>query len=155
MQPSDAITPAPADIERYLHEHIPLSQKIGVSVAAADASGVRLCAPFLPNINHFNTAFGGSVSALAILAGWTLVYVRLCPLALHRQIVIQRNAVEYLKPIQQDFCAFCPSPPEQDWQRLIQMLTRYSRGRITLKADVFSDEVRVGTFEGDYVAIKS
>ncbi len=146
---------APADIEHYLHEHIPLSQKIGVTVAAADAGGVRLCAPFLPNINNCSTAFGGSVSALATLAGWTLVYVRLRPLALHERIVIQRNAVEYLKPIQGDFCVFCPSPPEQHWRRLIEMLTRRSIGRITLQADIFSDGARVGTFEGVYVAHKS
>ncbi len=148
------MTLAPADIERYLHEHIPLSQKIGVTVATADAAGVRLCAPFLPNINHCSTVFGGSVSALATLTGWTLVYVRLRPLALHKQIVIQRNAVEYLKPIQGDFCVFCPSPPEQEWQRLIETLRRRSKGRIALKAEIFSGGVRVGTFEGVYVALK-
>ena len=148
------MTLAPADIERYLHEHIPLSQKIGVTVATADAAGVRLCAPFLPNINHCSTVFGGSVSALATLTGWTLVYVRLRPLALHKRIVIQRNAVEYLKPIQGDFCVFCPSPPEQEWQRLIETLRRRSKGRIALKAEIFSGGARVGTFEGVYVALK-
>ena len=149
------MTLALADIERYLHEHIPLSEKMGVRVAAADAAGVRLCAPFLPNINHRNTVFGGSASALAILAGWTLVYVRLRPLALHQQIVIQRNAVEYLKPIQEAFCAICPSPPEAEWQRLVAMLTRRSKGRITLTADLVSGGVRAGTFEGVYVALRS
>ncbi|MFB3040360.1 MAG: YiiD C-terminal domain-containing protein, partial [Candidatus Poribacteria bacterium] len=64
-------------LEEYLHEHIPLSKAIGVKVVEADSAGVTLSAPLAPNINHRETVFGGSASAVAILAAWTLLYVRL------------------------------------------------------------------------------
>ena len=50
-------------IERYLHEHIPLTTHMEVGVDRIDDTGVRLTAPLAPNINHRQTAFGGSVAA--------------------------------------------------------------------------------------------
>jgi thioesterase domain-containing protein len=146
--------PPPAIIERYLRTHIPLSQAMGVEVVAADAAGVRLCAPLRPNINHRDTAFGGSLSALAILAGWTLVYVRLYALPFRTRIVIQRNTIDYVQPAEEDFCVSCPAPPEADWQRLVEMLKRRFKGRIVLHAEIVSGGVQVGTFEGSYVVFK-
>jgi thioesterase domain-containing protein len=60
----------PIELERYLHEHIPLSHAMRVGVVTVDAGTVVLRAPLEPNINHRETVFGGSASALAILAAW-------------------------------------------------------------------------------------
>lgn len=60
------------DLEQYLHEHIPLSRAMGVEVQEADWNGVTLRAPLAPNNNHRETVFGGSASAVAILAAWAL-----------------------------------------------------------------------------------
>jgi thioesterase domain-containing protein len=76
-------------VEQYLHEHIPLSKAMAVSVLSIDENGVILSAPLLPNINHRSTAFGGSISAVTILSAWTFVHVRLQPLLIPCQIVIQ------------------------------------------------------------------
>lgn len=65
------------ELQQYLHEHIPLSRAMQVSVVRAAQEGVVLSAPLAPNINHQETVFGGSASALAILAAWSLVHVRL------------------------------------------------------------------------------
>jgi thioesterase domain-containing protein len=53
------------ELEHYLHEHIPLSQDMGVEVVMADWNGVTLRAPLTPTINHRETVFGGSASAAA------------------------------------------------------------------------------------------
>jgi hypothetical protein len=37
-----------SDVERYLHEHIPLSQHMQVRVVSCDAHGVKLTAPLYP-----------------------------------------------------------------------------------------------------------
>ena len=55
-------------LENYLHEHIPLSKAMGVTVRSVSGEAVTLAAPLAPNINHRETVFGGSASALAILA---------------------------------------------------------------------------------------
>jgi thioesterase domain-containing protein len=57
-----------AELERYLHQHIPLSEAMQVSVVEVHPEHVVLSAPLAPNINHRETVFGGSASAVAILA---------------------------------------------------------------------------------------
>jgi thioesterase domain-containing protein len=71
------------EIKTYLYEHIPLSKAMEVDVVDASVDKVVLRAPLAPNINHRATVFGGSASALAILAAWTLLYVRLQQESLH------------------------------------------------------------------------
>ena len=50
---------------------------MAVSVKAVTTDTVILAAPLEPNINHKHTVFGGSASALGILAAWSLLHVRL------------------------------------------------------------------------------
>ncbi len=59
------------ELERYLQDRIPLSRAMAVEVRTASPAGVTLFAPLAPNINHRDTVFGGSASALAILAAWS------------------------------------------------------------------------------------
>lgn len=140
-------------VERYLHTHIPVTQAMQVAVETIDASGVRLSAPLAPNINHRNTVFGGSAATLAILSAWTLIHTRLRDASYPSRIVIQRNRVEYLRPLHGDFEAFCPSPDPERWSRFLDALARRGRARITLHADIYGDGELAGTFEGVYVAM--
>jgi thioesterase domain-containing protein len=80
--------------------------------------------------------------------------VRLHDLHFRKRIVIQRNTVDNRKPAENDFCVFCPTPPESDWHRMFEMITRKSRGRIALRAEVTSGGEPVGTFEGVYVVLR-
>ena len=83
-------------VERYLHDHIPLSAAMGARVLSAIPEGVVLQAPLEPNLNHRDTDFGGSVAAMAVLAGWTLVHIRLRAEGMEARTVIQRSDVTYL-----------------------------------------------------------
>ena len=58
----------PSELQTYLHQHIPLFQAMQVTVVEASLQQVVLTAPVAPNINHRETVFGGSASAVAILA---------------------------------------------------------------------------------------
>lgn len=141
-------------VERYLHDHIPLSKAMQVQVREAEHGRVRLSAPLAPNINHQYTAFGGSVSALAILSAWTLLHLRLRDFTDPQRIVIQRNAMEYLLPIDGDMSALCISPADQEWKRFFELLRRRGRARIELTAEVFADGEVAGRFEGSYVVLR-
>ena len=55
------------NLEKYLHKHIPISSAMGVKVDVASSERVVLSAPFLNNINHKQTVFGGSLHAVATL----------------------------------------------------------------------------------------
>jgi len=141
-------------VEAYLHDHIPLTRAMGVAVEAAGAEGVVLSAPLEPNLNHRDTVFGGSASALAILSGWTLVHLRLRDEGLHPRIVIQRNEMEYLRPIEDRFTATCTAPPPEAWDRLLRTLKGRGMGRVEVRAALECGEVEVGRFSGQYVALE-
>jgi thioesterase domain-containing protein len=141
-------------VERYLHEHIPLSQAMAVSVSSIDDGGVILSAPLQPNINHRSTAFGGSISAVAILSAWTLIHVRLQLLSIPCQIVIQSSSIDYLNPIGSDFSAHCLNPPLENWQRFIKIFSKRGKARIALEAEIHAQGSIAGKFKGEYVALR-
>jgi len=143
------------EIQDYLHQHIPLSVALGVEVQHADSESVRLRAPLLANINHRETAFGGSVSAVAILSAWTLLHLRLRQEGYSCQLVIQRNSMEYRRPIADDFQAVARLVEPNAWPRFQQTLSRRGKARIRVLAVVESAGSEAGFFEGVFVALNA
>ena len=140
------------EIEQYLHRHIPLSAAMGVRVKLATPTRVELAAPLAPNINHHDTVFGGSASAVATLSAWTLVHVGLRHANVDAATVIQRNVMSYEEPIRGDFTAVCTLIDDMAWLRFLKTLERRGRGRITMNAHLVFDGRPVASFEGDFVA---
>ncbi len=89
---------------------------------------MELAAPLAPNINHHETVFGGSASALATLSAWTLVHVGLRHANVEATTVIQRNVMSYEEPIHGDFSAVCTLIDDTAWQRFLKTLARRDRG---------------------------
>jgi len=140
------------ELRDYLYQHIPLSAAMQVQVVQATGATVRLSAPLAPNINHRDTVFGGSASALAILAAWTILYVRLREAGFNSRVVIQRNEMHYDKPMPGDFEAVA-AVDEDDWQRFIKTLQRHNRARIGVASVLECNGEQVGRLTGDFVAV--
>ncbi|MEX2502170.1 MAG: YiiD C-terminal domain-containing protein, partial [Trueperaceae bacterium] len=86
-------------LEALLHHAIPLAGALQVRVAEVGVGGIRLQAPLAPNRNHRGTGFGGSLSALGILAGWSLVRAGLADEDLDgARLVIQRHEIDFGAP---------------------------------------------------------
>jgi thioesterase domain-containing protein len=145
---------AELEIEQYLHEHIPLTVALGVRVKIAMPGRVELAAPLAPNINHNETVFGGSASALATLSAWTLVHIGLRHANVDAVVVIQRNVMSYEEPIPGDFSAVCTLMDDMAWERFLRTIERRGRGRITMNAHLLFGGRQVASFEGDFVALK-
>lgn len=142
-----------AELERYLHDHIPLSRAMAVSVVAAAPTEVLLHAPLAPNINHRDTVFGGSASAICILAAWALVHVRLRDAGVVARLVIQRNTMEYLSAVEGAFSARAMFRDEAEWHRFARALDRKRKARIDIKATLESAGLTAGALEGTFVAL--
>ena len=142
------------ELTTYLHEQIPLRRSMGVRVVSASESRVELTALFVPNVNHQCTVFGGSASAVAILAAWTLMHGRLGQAGLHCELVIQRNSMEYLEPFAKDFEAVSFFEDEAAWERFLKLYRRRGRGRLLVPASLYCEGGEVGRFEGAFVALK-
>ena len=141
------------ELETYLHEHIPLSRAMQVAVVQASYELVKLAAPLAPNINHRETVFGGSASAVAILAAWTILYVRLQEEGLYSRVVIQRNQVSYDKPVAGDFYAIAKLDDDERWQKFLKQLRRHHRARISVTSVLEYEGQPAGLMTGDFVAI--
>lgn len=149
------MTPDATALEHYLHEHIPISGPIGVRVLEAGPDGVRLAAPLGPNLNHRQTAFGGSLSAVAILAAWSWLHLKLRGEGFVGRIVIQGNSMEYLAPAEGDFEADCRAPGAERWELFARTLAQRGRARLELDAEVHCGGRLVASFRAQYVALRA
>ena len=140
------------ELEAYLHAHISLSAAMQVSVVSVTPDAVILNAPLAPNINHRSTAFGGSVSAVAILSAWSLVNRRLNAEGLQSRLVIQSNRMDYDLPITATFTATASLADSAAWLPFCKLLTRKGRARILVRSTVTCDGAIAGRFEGEFVA---
>jgi thioesterase domain-containing protein len=141
------------EVERQLHEQIPLSAVMGVRVLEATAERVRLAAPLAPNVNHMTTLFGGSGVAVATLCAWTLLHLKLEQAGRAVRVLIQRSVMDYERPITADFEAVCVCRDEPAWQRFRTTLERRGRARIGLTAQLLLSGQPMATFHGDFVAL--
>jgi len=141
------------ELQDYLHAHIPLSAAMQVSVRAVQAGGVTLAAPLAPNINHRETVFGGSASAVAILSAWSLLHTRMLADGVPARLVIQSNTMDYDKPIFGEFTARSSLAEPDQWPRFMRMLARMRRARMRVNAVLESDGAVVGRLAGEFVAL--
>jgi thioesterase domain-containing protein len=140
-------------LQQYLHDHIPLSKAMQVEVRRVQPDEVILAAPLAPNINHRETVFGGSASAVAILAAWSLLHTRLDSAGIDSRLVIQGNTMHYALPISGTFTARAFIENAADWQHFVRMLSRKGRARISVTSVLEYDGRQVGRLQGEFVAL--
>lgn len=143
----------PSELERYIHQQIPITAAMGVEVIEATVDRVILSAPLAANINHRETVFGGSAAAIATLAAWTLILVRMRAEELGGRLVIARNSMEYQKPITDDFTAIATANDLNSWRKFVAGLERKGRGRVTATSALILNDEQVAVFEGQFVAM--
>ncbi|MHA4730072.1 thioesterase domain-containing protein [Ensifer adhaerens] len=143
----------PEELQSYLHNHIPLSAAMQVRADAVGDDHVLLSAPLAPNINHRDTVFGGSASALAILSAWSLLHVRMRKSGVAARLVIQSNRMDYLKPVAGAFAARSSLADAGQWPGFLRLLERRGRARAVVVADLLDGDTLAGRFEGEFVAL--
>ena len=141
-----------AEAERFLHEQIPLSLAMGVRVESFDESALTLTAPLGPNHNHLGTAFGGSLGAIALLAGYGLLWLEIKDRACH--IVVRSSTTDYRRPVRGRLHAVCRRPDASDLVHLRQTFLKKGKARIRLQVDVVDDGEVCVAFEGVFVIIR-
>jgi thioesterase domain-containing protein len=142
-----------AEVEAYLRRHIPLSAALGLRAVDVGGDRIVLEAPLGPNLNHQATAFGGSVSAVAILAGWATVHFRLRAAGYAALTVIQDSSIRYDAPIHSAFRAASTPVDDVTWSRFTRALARRGKGRVPVDVAVEADGRVAATFHGRYVAL--
>ena len=142
-----------AEIEAFLHRKIPLSVAMGVRVAELAGDRLVLEAPLPPNRNHLETAFGGSLGALATLAGYTLLWVWLGDAQAH--IVIRESRISFLKPVRTTLRATCLFPRPERFAPFREQFLRHGKSRISLQVTIAAGAEGAVEFEGVFVALRT
>ena len=141
------------DVKNYLYENIPITKHLGVEVKEYSDLSLKLSAPIKNNINHRESAFGGSISSLVILSGWTLLHLKLLEAGIDCHLVIQKSTTDFMLPAYSDFETECKIPNEDVWDVFQYMFEKKNKSRIILKSQVSSENKIIGSHEGVYVAL--
>ncbi len=142
-----------SEVLKYVHEHIPITDNLGAGIQSYDGNSIVLTAPLDANINHRNSAFGGSLSVIAILSGWALLFIKMKELFLQARLVIQSSSFELTNPVMADFEAVSVLPSLKIYERFIKTLGKHGRARMTVHSKVLCNGVSCGTHQGVYVAV--
>ena len=135
----------------YLHREIPLTRAMGVQVVAYDGSRLVLEAPLVLNHNHLGTAFGGSLSAVATLAGYALLWLELRDRSAH--VVIRESTIKFRRPVHDDLRAVCHTPDAATLDAFREDFARKGKARLGLRVEIEEDGELAVEFEGTFVAV--
>jgi thioesterase domain-containing protein len=149
---TNADLPVAENLTSYLHDTIPAAKALEIRVTGIESGRVELRAPFGPNRNDHGSAFGGSVAALAILAGWTRLHVLLRERGVDAGSVIRKSALEYLSPADAELVAETQPLEERAVQRFFRSLGRFGKGRLEVVTEVRANGTLVASHRGDYAA---
>ncbi|MEQ9636238.1 MAG: YiiD C-terminal domain-containing protein [Devosia marina] len=139
-------------LAEYLYTHMPLSRSMAVSVVSASSTEVVLEAPLPPNLNVHGTMFGGSIATLALLAAWSVVHLRLEEEQFAGELVVSRSEIDYLRPVSGSARAIARLDG-LDWDRFSRQLDRHGKARLTVTAQVLSNEQIAARMVGTFAAI--
>jgi thioesterase domain-containing protein len=143
------------DYKETLLKSIPVVAAMDVDISHIEDSSLVLTAPLTKNINYEGTAFGGSLNTLGILSCYLLVHHLL---KIHEipftSLVIQDSSIQYLKPVNGDFCSQSVCINEE---KFLRMMKRRGTGRAEMEAEIFTVDEKGKTtpfvsFKGRFVA---
>lgn len=138
------------ETERFLHEQIPLTRAMQVSVESFDDRQLILNAPLAANHNHLGTAFGGSLAALVMLAGYSLLWLELGDRDAH--IVISESTLKFRRPVRGTIRAICARPEANALAAFQANFATRGKARIDLRVTIEQEGEIAVEFEGTYVA---
>ena len=121
-------------------------------MASCDEEGVVLTAPISANYNHLGTAFGGSLAALMMLAGYALLWLELRNAEAH--VVVSETRMKFRRPVKGEIRATCRRPKPAVLKKFLADFAAKGKARVVLSVVVMGEgESEAAILEGTYVAL--
>lgn len=139
-----------AQAEKFLHEQIPLTRAMGLRVVADATAGFAVEAKVARNSNHLRTAFGGSINAVATLAGYVFLWLELREEI--AQVVIASSEIRFLRPVRETIRAVCLPPAESEIEKFKIALRERGKAHMTISVQIDENGARAAEFEAGFVA---
>jgi len=145
---------SPEEWTRYLHEHIPVSRAMAITVLTAEPDEAVIQLPLTENLNHRETAFGGSISTAGILVCWLLFNIRMREMNESPRLVVRNSNTSFLKPIADSFTASCRFDDAAAWAQFLKIYQKKGRGKLSLTSELSSAGERCAIHSGEFVALR-
>ena len=140
------------EAEEFFHAKIPITRAMGVRVVSHDDRAFVVEAPVALNYNHLHTAFGGSINAVATLAGYGLLWMELRGEAAH--VVIAESSIRFLRPVRETIRAACAKPDAQQLAKFGSTLRANGKAGMTLHVQVEENGTDAAIFTATFVALR-
>jgi thioesterase domain-containing protein len=145
-------------LQDFFRREIPITRSMGFSVASWDGKILDVSARVSKNMNHKQNAFGGSIYALATVAGWGMARLLAEEAGMHCHVVIQEGSLSYLRPLAKDFRARCHRPDAKAIEKFLAALKRKGKARLAVACEISEVAAQkgataAGRFEGVFVAV--
>lgn len=95
--------------------------------------------------------FGGSIAAISITSGWSLVQHNIERAGLKGNLVIKRQEIDYLLPVKTDFECVASFQSADDWESFKKNYEQKGRARIVINAQIINQLKITSKFKGTFV----
>lgn len=141
------------EMEKLLHDKIPISVAMNISVMELTAQSLRLFIPLEENKNHVGTLFGGSLYSAGALACYGLF---LATLRDHgettKNVVAAEGHIFYKEPVDGNCVIEAQWNPLETQAEFFQNLARWKKARTEMKAQMLVRGKLCAEFSALFVA---
>jgi thioesterase domain-containing protein len=139
------------EIQNKIHTQIPMTKLMQLELKSIDNTTLITSAPLNINVNDKGTAFGGSLSSIAIISSWCMAYYLSKKLNIgESNIVIVNNETKFLRPVTKDIICTTYIPKEEEIKILKSKLEVKNSGTIKIYAQVIENGKICVDFRGTY-----
>lgn len=141
-------------LQDFLYQEIPLTKDMKLELVKFDGFTLQVKAPLINNINDKGSVFGGSSSALMIIAAWSLIRLNCQDNEIQADIVIHKNETIWQKAMYSDLTINTRFQNGPDFQQIKVLLDSNKHKRVTCLIELVDDDGNIySTMAAKYVII--
>ncbi|MEI6856938.1 YiiD C-terminal domain-containing protein [Psychrilyobacter sp.] len=93
------------ELQKYIIERIPIVKEMDFIIKKIEDNQVIVSGEHKKHTNHTNSVFGGSISSILTLAGWSRVKILLENIDPSAVILVKTSNINFIKPVIKDYIA--------------------------------------------------
>ena len=140
------------ELQNKLYNDIPLTKIMEIKIQNYTNQELITTASLGININDKGTAFGGSLSTITIISGWSLCWLISKELGFDsNNIVIIKNETSFRRPVTKDIVCITKKPSKEEIEIVKQKLQIKKSASLKIQSQIIEDGEICVDFEGYYV----
>ena len=140
------------ELQNKLYNDIPLTKIMEIKIQNYTNQELITTASLGININDKGTAFGGSLSTITIISGWSLSWLISKELGFDsNNIVIIKNETSFRKPVTKNIVCITKKPSKEEIEIVKQKLQIKKSASLKIQSQIIEDGEICVDFEGYYV----